>query len=293
LADAIDLARLRARMQNILTSSACKQIRFKMANIHIQTFMYGYIAGSIDNGRVRVQIGKGDYGDIDSDRHTYILTLSSADAAPNVIVHECTHAVIWATQIGLTLTKETHEAAAYLADSMYEMLCGRSAPDTQVAGLTGPVARLARQAVDFNKSHDTTFVCPPSDVELIKAIYKRSPLGAERTWTQGGLGDDKPRLPRWLQGWWAVYTGTYWYYHFSATGVAVTKIKPAGASAPPPNSPDKGQVNLSTISPHVVVSWSPGDRGQTIEKFTRVGGSSETEMNGVSNAGPPLLARKM
>jgi len=293
MADAIDLAKLKARMTNILKSQACRQIRFKLDGIHIQTFMYGYIAGRIDTGHVRVQIGNADYGDIDRDRHTWIVTLSSANAAPKTIVHECTHALIWATNAGVTVPRETHEAAAYMAESMYALLTGGSI-DTEVDGLDRVVGPLARRAIEFNNAHNTSspFVCPPSDVELMKAIYKRTPLWSEDNRTQGGLGDDRPRLPAWVQGWWTVSDGTNWYYHFSASAVAVTKIKPTSASAPAPSSPDRGRVDISPVTaPHVVVSWSPGEPGGTVEKFTRVG---ITKMEGVSNnASPRLVASKM
>jgi hypothetical protein len=286
-----NLAALKARMKTILTSTTCQQIRFKMENIVIQWGMYGYIAGRIDTGHVRVEIGNANFGVIAPDRHTYILTVE-ADVPAQTIVHEATHAVIWATQTGLTLTKEAHEAAAYLADSMYGLLTGDGV-NTQVAGLDRVVGPLAGQAIAFNKTHNTAFVCPGGEVATMKAIYKSSPLGRDNTTTQGGLGDDKPRLPAWLQGWWSVVDVTQWYYHFSAIGVAVTKIKPAGASAPPPNSPDRGGVTVSpVISPHVVVSWSPGEPGSTIEKFTRVGILPE-KMEGVSNLGTRLFATKL
>jgi hypothetical protein len=245
--------------------------------------------------RVPVELGSGNGYDPDSDPPA--IHWESVKVAPKAIVHEATHAVINATHVGAAITKATHEAAAYLAESMFELLSGRD-PETDVARLTGPVTRLAQSAISFNESNPTpTFTCPPSDTTLIKSILAAS-RNAGDYWTprvQVGLKDpyepiSYSSLTRWLRGWWTVYDGNYYYYHFSERPIVTyTKTKPANSAVQPSSTQNTGKVSISETPPHVVIRWDSG----TEEKFTRVNWTSETEMNGTSNRYSPPFARKM
>jgi len=106
--------------------------------------------------------------------------------------------------------------------------------------------------------------------------------------------DAKP-VPVWLRGWWNVYDGNTYYYYFSDQhGVTYSKDAPAALGVAPPRKPlNEGTVTISATPPHVVIEWNPADGGATTESFTRVGWSSESEMNGVSNRYSPLFARKL
>lgn len=99
-------------------------------------------------------------------------------------------------------------------------------------------------------------------------------------------------VPPWLLGWWSVFDGNQYYYYFSAQQVTYTKTKPSNLSAPPA----KGGLNYGnvTIIDHgLEILWNPVGGGQTKETFTRVGWTSETEMNGDSTRYAKLFARKM
>jgi hypothetical protein len=106
-------------------------------------------------------------------------------------------------------------------------------------------------------------------------------------------GTDPSPVASWLPGWWSVYDGKQYYYYFSDQhGVTYTKVAPSNVSAPPVNSPmNEGTVTMTEHG--LVIDWNPADGGATKETFTRVGWTSETEMNGVSNRYAPLFAKKM
>jgi len=100
--------------------------------------------------------------------------------------------------------------------------------------------------------------------------------------------------PEWLVGWWTVYDGNYYYYHFSREGIVnYIKTKPNPKWVPPTTIGNQGTV--SSIANGVSVLWKPTEPGgvSTKEDFTRVGWTSTTEMNGRSNKYAPLFARKM
>jgi len=104
-------------------------------------------------------------------------------------------------------------------------------------------------------------------------------------------------LPDWLVGWWEVYNGQYYYYHFAGSGrVTYTKTKVLSRNAPAPKAPNnvgKAVMNETVHGP--IVTWAKvgGVAESTVEKFTRLNWSSETDMNGNSNNGyAPLYARR-
>jgi hypothetical protein len=102
-----------------------------------------------------------------------------------------------------------------------------------------------------------------------------------------------PAVPEWLPGWWTVYDGTYYYYHFTDNfAVAYVKSKPASAKAPAPKTPsNRGKVIV--VEHGVKVVWGALDGCPTQETYTRCNWTSETEMNGVSNKYSPLFARRL
>lgn len=71
-------------------------------------------------------------------------------------------------------------------------------------------------------------------------------------------------------------------------------MAPVVLGAAPQKRPlNEGTVTISATPPHVVIDWNPADDGATKESFTRVGWTSESAMNGVSNRYSPLFAKKM
>ncbi len=148
--------------------------------------MYSYVAGLVRDDHVHINIGSGNGYDYVSNTITY----NSVDVSPKAIVHEATHAVIDATNPGKEVTKGTHEAAAYLAESVYALLCGDQ-PETDVKNLTQPVADLARKVMAFNKSNASgLFACPLSDTEYIKKVLASSQLAGDQ-----GRADKQDGVP--------------------------------------------------------------------------------------------------
>jgi hypothetical protein len=102
-------------------------------------------------------------------------------------------------------------------------------------------------------------------------------------------------IPEWLVGWWSVYDTNQYYYYFKQGGEVVhTKGKRPAPNAPAPGKPG----NTGTVTPTehgVDIRWRPLPHagGPTIEKFTRMGWSSTTEMFGSSNKYGGLSARKI
>ena len=96
----------------------------------------------------------------------------------------------------------------------------------------------------------------------------------------------------WLQGWWTVYDGEYYYYFFSPQGIVqYTKIKP-NAKAPPPAAPlNTGKYVFSPPST-LVIDWNPNDGGSTRETFKNATRNA-TKMNATSNRYAPLVATKI
>src|SRR2546423_8403338 len=117
-----ETSRLRSRAENVLSSPACRAVRFRLDNVAIQTFMYSTIANAIREDRVHMRIGRSRH----YDHLTNTIWLDTADVPPYVIVHEATHAVLDATHVGQNITVGTHEAAAYLAETVYALNAGDS-----------------------------------------------------------------------------------------------------------------------------------------------------------------------
>jgi len=109
----------------------------------------------------------------------------------------------------------------------------------------------------------------------------------------GGMPAPGSMVPDWLVGWWKVYDGNYYYYYFNKAGFVTHISQPPNPKwTPPMNIGNQGHVQMLEHGPRV--TWNP-QKGleATVETYTRVGWSSETEMNGTSNNYSPLFARKM
>lgn len=121
--------------------------------------------------------------------------------------------------------------------------------------------------------------------------------GSRPRWFWEFTGGEPDVLPAWLTGWWSVWDGNQYFYHFKGNGrVVYTKSWVKSRSAPPPKNPSN--VGKVTISPEgkIVCSWAKvsGAPKPTIETFTRKdGGNSETEMAGPSNNYGWLTAKRL
>jgi hypothetical protein len=190
MSDAIDDEKLRWRMSRILHSKECRAIRFKLDNVTIQTYMYAYIGDAITDRLVQINTATSGHA---YDHLSNTIFVDSHSVAPAVIVHEATHAVIDATHQGKSISVGTHEASAYLAETLYSMACGDDDASVDVPHLDRPLMLLARQVNAFNASHPSgSFVCPDSDVMYIKAIIKSSGLrsNVDRVDTMNGIGQN-------------------------------------------------------------------------------------------------------
>jgi hypothetical protein len=182
-----ELKQLRLRVGHVLKSPECLEIRFKMGDILIQRFMYTYIAQAIMDDTVHLDIDDGNGYDHECNTITY----DSLDVGPAAIVHEATHALINATNVGKTITKGMHEAAAYLAEALWALNAGRDV-SVDVPHMDRPLRRLARSIQEFNPSNVSgSYVCPPAEVAYLQAVLASSALGMEinRADRQPGIGD--------------------------------------------------------------------------------------------------------
>ncbi|MBR1155223.1 hypothetical protein [Bradyrhizobium sp. JYMT SZCCT0428] len=184
-----DLPSFRSRAKGILTSPACNNIRFKLDNVQIRSFMFGYIGDAIARNRVHIKAEGFNGYDHESDT----IFLVSPDVRPHELVHEATHAVIDATNRGLVISKGPGEAAAYLAETVYSIVTQGEANSLDVPHLTPPVASLARRLIEYNKDPRRTFTCPASDVTLIKAILGSSKLAGNMARMDTMNGITEPR----------------------------------------------------------------------------------------------------
>ena len=157
---------LRQRTTRILCSTHCNLIRFQLDNVKIESLMYNYVANLIEQNKIRIGMSSGRTYNHISD----YITFDSVDVGPEVIVHEATHALIDAVYPGLTITKGTGEACAYLAETMYSWATIRASRDLEIPHLTTPVSRLAQNALAHNRSHKQAYVCPPAEIDSIKAV---------------------------------------------------------------------------------------------------------------------------
>jgi hypothetical protein len=92
----------------------------------------------------------------------------------------------------------------------------------------------------------------------------------------------------WLHGWWTVWDGNTYYYHFAPNGlVRYTKTKPAATAPPPPYPLNTGRYSYSNNG-HMEINWDGG----TQEIFQNVFPNAKT-MNATSNRYSPLVATRI
>jgi hypothetical protein len=108
-----------------------------------------------------------------------------------------------------------------------------------------------------------------------------------------GMPAPSSMVPDWLVGWWQVYDGNYYYYYLNKAGLVIyIEQVPSPKWTPPIDIGNQGRVQMVEHGPQI--TWKPvGNLQATVESFTRVGLTSETEMNGTSNNYGSLFARKM
>src|SRR4051812_34436564 len=119
--------KLRSKIKKTLCTPVCNMIRFELDNVSIRYLHYNYVAGLIERDKIHINVSDGHSYDHDTD----IITFDGENVAPNVIVHEATHAVIDAVNPGLTITKATGELCAYLAETIYAHLTTGSSVDLE------------------------------------------------------------------------------------------------------------------------------------------------------------------
>ena len=103
-------------------------------------------------------------------------------------------------------------------------------------------------------------------------------------------------VPDWLVGWWTVYDGQYYYYYFFGDGTVVYIEQVPNKTWTPPKTIHNRGVCVKNDKVHgYTVTWNPiaGETTSTIEDFTPLGWTSQTEMNAVSNKYSPIYAKKM
>ena len=103
-------------------------------------------------------------------------------------------------------------------------------------------------------------------------------------------------VPDWLVGWWTIYDGAYYYYYFFGDGAVVyIDQRPNAKWIPPKTIGNRGVVVKNDTVHGFKVTWGTikGETIPTIEDFTPLGWSSQTEMNASSNKYSPIYARKM
>lgn len=160
---------LRQRIAGVLKSKGCNAIRFKLENITISRYMYNYLAGEVESGRLNVAIGNGDHFDPDS----RTIQFDNGSPLEATIVHECTHALIATTHGGKYIFVGAHEAAAYLAESIYKLTIGRDV-STDTPHLDRPLRSLAKLVIAHNATHPNgLFVCKQSDAMYIASVLEQ------------------------------------------------------------------------------------------------------------------------
>ena len=178
------LQALGTRVKSILRSATCFSICFRLDNIAIQTHMYSAIAGEVELGGIHLKIDGRGY-----DPTSDTLTMDTDDPEPAVVVHEATHAAIDAYHLGLNVTLGTHEAPAYLGETLYWKYGGQRT-SIDVMALARPLSLLADKVKFFNDAHRSgLFTCLQGDVVEIQQILKFSALrmSIDRVYRMNGL----------------------------------------------------------------------------------------------------------
>ena len=131
------------------------------------------------------------------------------------------------------------------------------------------------------------------------AVMRPDFLATKPQWfweTTGDKAQTASDIPDWLVGWWTIYDGAYYYYYFFKDGsVVYIEQKPNTHWVPPKTIHNHGVVVKNDAVHGFKVTWGvlKGETIPTIEDFTPLGWSSQTEMNAASNKYSPIFARKM
>jgi hypothetical protein len=131
------------------------------------------------------------------------------------------------------------------------------------------------------------------------AMMRQDFLATKPQWFWELTGDNAEvpsDIPDWLTGWWTIYDGSYYYYYFFKDGsVVYIEQKPSTHWIPPKTIGNRGVVVKNDAGHGFKVTWGvlKGETIPTIEDFTPLGWSSQTEMNATSNKYSPIYARKM
>jgi hypothetical protein len=131
------------------------------------------------------------------------------------------------------------------------------------------------------------------------AVMRSDFLATKPQWFWELTGDktEGPSIiPDWLAGWWTIYDTNYYYYYFFKDGSVVhIEQKPNAHWIPPKTIGNRGVVAKNAAVHGFKVTWGmiKGESIPTIEDFTPLGWSSQTEMNATSNKYGPIYARKM
>jgi hypothetical protein len=131
------------------------------------------------------------------------------------------------------------------------------------------------------------------------AVMLPSFLATQPQWfweLTGDKAEGASVIPEWLAGWWTVYDTNYYYYYFFKDGAVVhIDQKPNAHWIPPKTIGNRGSVVKNEKVHGFTVTWGmiKGESKPTIEDFTPLGWSSQTEMNATSNKYGPIYARKM
>jgi hypothetical protein len=97
---------------------------------------------------------------------------------------------------------------------------------------------------------------------------------------------------RWLHGWWAVWDGNTYYYHFGTQGtVQYIKTKPRANSPAPTHPVNQGTYSFESEGV-LVINWKPVGGATTRETFWNAF-AGKTTMNANSNRYSPLVATKI
>ena len=97
----------------------------------------------------------------------------------------------------------------------------------------------------------------------------------------------------WLNGWWEVWDGTYYYYFFRPSGIVqYTNAKPSNTSGPPKRADNSGRYTYTPPN-ELVITWNlvPGAEAACQETFYNAVAGCQ-QMNADSNLYSPLVATR-
>jgi hypothetical protein len=96
----------------------------------------------------------------------------------------------------------------------------------------------------------------------------------------------------WLQGWWTVWDGSYYFYYFGPNGaVSYIETKPNPSDSAPNNPGNRGTYFFETPG-RMIIDWNEVGGASTRETFYDAS-SGATTMHATSNRYSPLYAVKM